>query len=210
MSYRTEQEQIELFTRWWKENGRWILAVVIAGLLVYAGWTQWQSNQHERAETASVLYDDLLDFAETNSPEMQALALRLQEEYADTFYGRAALLFLAETAVNQGDLTGAESYLDQLINHNAKDDFGYTARYRSAKVLHASGKNDEALLRLQEPVPTSFTVLFAELRGDVYMTMNQQDKARTAYQEALSASQEDPSRQQDILEMKLSQTGSAL
>lgn len=209
MSYRTEQEQIEVFTRWWKENGRLTLAILVSGLIVYIGWTQWQNYQHQRAEDASVLYDDLLRFSETSSPETLELASRLRTEYSDTFYGQAALLFLAESSVRQNDLTAAEAYLDELIKKNTGDDLGYTAKLRSAKVLHALGKDEDALLRLQEPVPTGFKALFAELRGDVYMTQNQLDKSRTAYQEAMAASKEEDARQQDILEMKLSQAGGA-
>lgn len=214
MSYRTEQEQIEIFTRWWKENGRWTLAVIVLGLGAYVGWMQWQNHLHERAEAASVLYDDLLlagakASPEAMSPETRELASRLQSEYADTFYGQAALLFLAQESAGKNDLAGAEAYLDTLIKQNAGDDLGYTARYRSAKVLHALGKYEEALLRLKEPVPTGFKALFAELRGDIYIAQNQQDKARAAYQEAIDATKEDNSRQQDVLEMKLSQSGSA-
>lgn len=209
MSYRSEQEQIEIFTRWWKENGRWTLIVIVLGLATYIGWTQWQNHQRQRAEDASVLYNDLLRFAETSSPETLELASRLRNEYADTFYGRAALLFLAESSVKKNDLASAETYLDEVIKKNRGDDLGYTARFRSAKVLHALGKDDEALLRLQEPVPAGFKALFAELRGDVYMTKNQHDKARTAYQEAMVSAEKDNPAQKDTLEMKLSQAGSA-
>jgi len=209
MSYRTEQEQIEVFTRWWKENGRWTLAVLVLGLIAYIGWTQWQNYQHQRAEAASVLYEDLLRSAETQSPETLDLASRLQEEYVDTFYGKAALLFLAESSVKKNDLTGAEVHLDKLIRQNTGDDLGYIAKFRSAKVLHALGKDDDALLRLQEPVPAGFKALFAELRGDVYMAQNQHDKARAAYQEAVTGDEKDGSGKKEILEMKLNQAGSS-
>lgn len=209
MSYRTEQEQIEIFTRWWKENGRWTLAIIILGLAAYIGWAQWQHHVHQRAEEASVLYDNLLEITDADSSQALELAARLRNEYPDTFYGQAGLLFLAEASVKQNDLSGAEAYLDELIKKNAGDDLSYTARFRSAKVLHALGKDEEALLRLKEPVGAGFNALFAELRGDIYMTLNQHDKARNAYQEAITAGDEDGSRQKDILEMKLSQAGNA-
>lgn len=209
MSYRTEQEQLEIFTRWWKENGHWTLIAIILGLVVYISWTQWQNHQHQRAEDASVLYDDLLSFAEAGSPETLGLASRLRTEYADTFYGQAALLFLAESSVKQNDLAAAETYLDELIKKNTGDDLAYTAKLRSAKVLHALGKDEEALLRLQEPVPAGFKLLFAELRGDIFVAQSQHDKARTAYQEAIIAGEKDSTGRNEILEMKLSQAGSA-
>jgi len=207
MSYRTEQEQIEVFTQWWKKNGRLTLAAVVLALLAYIGWTQWQTHQHQRAEMASVLYNDLLLFQEKNSPAALELASRLRDEYADTFYGLAALLYLAEAAVRENDLTAAEAHLDDLIKRNTGDDLSYTAKYRSAKVLYALGRYEEALARLKGSVPSGFKALFAELRGDIYRMQNQPDKARVAYQEAMGAGEEDVSGQKDILLMKLSQVG---
>lgn len=209
MSYRTEQEQIEIFTQWWKKHGRLTLSAALLVLVAYIGWTQWQSYRHTRAEEASVLYDDLLRLSESDSSEAQALALRLRNEYDETFYGQAALLFLAEFAVAQNDLAGASAHLDDLIKHDVVDDLGYTARLRSAKILHALGKDEEALLRLKEPVPAGFDVLFAELRGNIYMTLNQPEKARTAYQQAMDAVEKNISGETEILEMKLSQAGGA-
>jgi predicted negative regulator of RcsB-dependent stress response len=209
MSYRTEQEQIEIFTRWWKEKGRLTLVALVLALIAYVGWTQWQGHRHQRAEEASVLYNDLLKSAESKSPDAAGLATRLRDEYADTFYGRAALLFLAEASVAKNDLAGAEVHLDTLIKQNAGDDLGLTARLRSAKVLHALGKEDEALVRLSGQVPAGFDVLFAELRGDIYMVQGQNDKARLAYQEAITALESDNSTQKEVLDMKLSQAGGA-
>lgn len=207
---RTEQEQIEIFTHWWKGQGLKTLAVVGVALAAYVGWTQWQAHQHRNAEAASALYQELLESAQPSgaTDQKDTLLKQLREEYPDTFYGQAALLFLAQAAVEKGELEAAATHLDTLIKQNPSDDLAYTARYRSAKVLHSLGREDEALARLQKPV-AGFKVMFAELQGDIYVAKQQLDKARSAYEEALAAVEAEKSNQKDVLEMKLSQASAA-
>ena len=41
-SYRTEEEQVEALRRWWNENGRSTLFVIVVVLAGTFGWQGWQ------------------------------------------------------------------------------------------------------------------------------------------------------------------------
>jgi predicted negative regulator of RcsB-dependent stress response len=58
---KTEEEQIEAITRWWKEKGLSTVFQVIAVAALYFGWQGWQNHQQQNAEAASVVYQQLLD-----------------------------------------------------------------------------------------------------------------------------------------------------
>jgi len=207
MSYRSEKDQIEIFTRWWNTHG--IRTLIVAGVLlaVYVGWTQWQAHQQRRAEAASVIFEQFLQVADSSPDQARELLDQLHTQYGDTFYGSAARLFLANEAVIKGDLEAADNHLDALIQSRPSEDLLQVARLRSARVLHDLGRDDEALKRLQDPVAKGFQALFAELRGDIYMARNEADKARAAYEEAKTADESGAGTQQQLLDMKLSQFG---
>jgi len=60
-TYRTEEEQVEALRRWWDENGRSTLAAVALALVAGFGWQGWQEHREEQLESASVVYETLLE-----------------------------------------------------------------------------------------------------------------------------------------------------
>ncbi len=58
--YRTEEEQVQALGRWWKENGRSIVAAVVIALSAGFGWQAWQANEVRQQEQASDIYQALL------------------------------------------------------------------------------------------------------------------------------------------------------
>ena len=52
--YRTEEEQVEALRRWWNENGKSTVAVIVIALAAGLGWQAWQresgnQRRHRRA-----------------------------------------------------------------------------------------------------------------------------------------------------------------
>ena len=208
MTTRTEQEQIELFATWWKENGTFLVVGVIVLLLSYFGWTTWQSQQQAQAAKASAIFQQIIDqqngkASDKPAASIKELADQLKKDYTNTYYGQALHLLLAEDAVKNGDLVSAENELTALVAQKPKDTLAFTARLRLGRVLYAEGKYDAAIIQLAPDVPAAYRSLFAELRGDVLVAQKQVVRARESYTEALSALPKDSSEQKETLEMKL-------
>jgi predicted negative regulator of RcsB-dependent stress response len=203
VSYHSEQEQIEIFRKWWQENGRQTLIGAAICLLAYGGWAQWQASQRTSQEQASVLYQQWLEAQDkAGSASSSEAVSRLREEYPKTFYGKAVLLALAQEQVEQGKLNEAESYLRQLVEQDPGESLLWIGRLRLARVLYATEKYDDALSVLNVPVAEGFRAAFAELRGDIFMAQGHAEKASESYQEALD-SNEAESDQLGTLQMKL-------
>ena len=44
-----EEETIEALKKWWDENGRQLVLIVVAVLTGYTSWILWQNNQSATA-----------------------------------------------------------------------------------------------------------------------------------------------------------------
>ncbi|GIT21594.1 MAG: hypothetical protein CM1200mP40_12760 [Gammaproteobacteria bacterium] len=60
-----EEETIEALKKWWDENGRQLVLIVVAVLTGYTSWILWQNNQSATAESASDMYEEILALAAT-------------------------------------------------------------------------------------------------------------------------------------------------
>lgn len=201
---RTEQEQIEAFSNWWKSNGVSVTAAIIISLASYFGWVFWQKHQHTQATEASALFQQILDQRDNKTATNTAeIADQLKNNYASTFYGQAVRLLLAEEAVKNGNLEQAEKELTTLVEQKPDDVLVFTARLRLARVLFAQGKYDAALVQLSGDVAEAYKALFAELQGDVLVAHAQPEKAKAAYTLALNSLPEGGREQKATIEMKL-------
>jgi predicted negative regulator of RcsB-dependent stress response len=191
--YRTEEEQVEALGRWWKENGRSMVAAVVVALGGVFGWQAWQANELRQQEQASDLYQALLQVIGTQdaTPGSQlatAPAEQLKSEFGSTTYAQFAALQLAALAVNEGKLADAEAQLRWVLGKAEKgSDIAQIAQLRLARVLAASGQNDQALAILAEAEPGAYGASYAAAKGDILLAAGRKDEARDAYSLAVAS-----------------------
>jgi predicted negative regulator of RcsB-dependent stress response len=213
-SYRTEEEQLEVLKRWWRENGTSTLLAVALALAVVFGWQAWRNHQASQQEAASAVYQNLLAAVEGEgsamSSEQRATALHLadtlRKEYPDSAYASFAALFQARFAVVDKDLEGAEQALRWVVKQKASDQLAHVATLRLARVLAARGEFDAALALLADS-PAGFGAAYAEARGDIHTLAGHPQQALEAYQQAQASSADAP--QSPLLAMKLAELGAA-
>ncbi len=194
-AHLTEEEQIEAVKRWWKENGKMTVAVILAAIIGWFGWNSWQDRQQELAEQASSQYAELVAVA-TSAPgasltdEQQATAKLLAEEIIEkqsgSLYANFAALLLGKLAMEDGNLDEAEAHLRQVVGEAANPSMAKLANLRLARVLSAAGDHNAALALLADR-EDGFRAAYAEARGDIHVAQNQLDLARTAYEQALAS-----------------------
>jgi predicted negative regulator of RcsB-dependent stress response len=191
--YRTEEEQVEALGRWWKENGRSMVAAVVVALGGVFGWQAWQANELRQQEQASDLYQALLQAIGTQdeTPGSQgatAPAEQLKSEFGSTTYAQFAALQLAALAVNEGKLPDAEAQLRWVLGKAEKgSDIAQVAQLRLARVLAASGATDQALAILAEAEPGAYGASYAAAKGDILLAAGRNDEARDAYSLAVAS-----------------------
>ncbi|MGH8503553.1 MAG: YfgM family protein [Gammaproteobacteria bacterium] len=205
-SYHTDEEQAEALKRWWRENGRSVLAGVIIGLGALFGWRGWSAYQDRQADAASMHYAELrAAVAGDDSKAIETTTHILQESYPSTPYAALAALSLAKVKAQVGDLKGSGAQLRWAAEHSPQDVVRTLANLRLARVLVAQGENDAALAILNGDFPAAYTSLIEEIRGDALVAKGDIDAAREAYDRALAAAVGDT----EYLRMKRTDLGQA-
>lgn len=190
--YRTEEEQVEQLRRWWRENGRSVLITVALVAVGTVGWQGWQKQRQESREAASEVYEELLLAADAAREEAaagdraEALAERLREEFAGSGYEQLASLYLARSAVVEGDLEVAAGVLEDVLAGTDDDELANVVRLRLARVEAARGRGERALALLDE-APGGWVAPYAIARGDILLADGRDAEALGAYQLAAAS-----------------------
>lgn len=185
--YLTEQEQVELLKNWIKQYSVVILLGVAIAMLGIFGWRFWQQRQNKILSHASSVYDEMLTKRAQNDTEATIVqANKLFSHYSSTTYGQFAALMLARDAVNKKDYAKAEEQLNWVIDHSKINSMRQIARLRLARAYLAQQKPQATLDTLASVEDESFNGLINEIKGDAYYSMHDINKAREAYQQALT------------------------
>jgi predicted negative regulator of RcsB-dependent stress response len=203
-----EQEKIDELKRFWKENGRLIIAAAIAFLVAVAGVQGWLHYQRSQAEAAAALFGKLEQAqAKNDVTEIRNVGGEILAKYGSTAYGPMSALVLAKVNYDAGDRAAAATQLQWVLDHGAEEEVSALARLRLAGIRLDEKKFDEALRLLDAKAPQSFAPLYADLRGDVLVAQGKPAEARAAYKQALEKiPSESPWRR--IVQVKLDALGS--
>lgn len=203
-SYHSDEEQAEALKRWWRENGRSVLAGIIIGVGALVGWRGWTAYQDGQADAASIHYAELrAAIAGDDAKAIEATTGILEESYASTPYAALAALSLAKVKAEAGDLEASAAQLRWAAEHSSQDVVKTLANLRLARVLVAQGDNDAALTLVKGDFPAAYMSLIEEIRGDALAAKGDIDAAREAYDRALSAAAGDT----EYLRMKRTNLG---
>lgn len=200
--YNSEQEQVDALKAWWDKNGRITIIAIVVVLLGVLGWKSWMQNKHQRAEAASVQYQQMLDTIEANPSQAMELGRAIVGEHPRSSYAVFASLAMARLMVEQKDFDAAAAHLTMAMEQAGEDSIKQMARLRLARVLHAQGKSDEALNLLAAEVAPGFRGGYDELRGDILLSQGQSAAAREAYSNALTGYSDAPEKR-SLVQMKL-------
>ncbi len=204
-----EQEQVEALKAWWKENGKWVIGILVVALLGFAGTRYWNSYQAGQAAEASQLYAEVMKQAATNDAKrIGDAADALVSRYGSSAYAPRAQLVAAQASLQARDVARAKVQLQWVIEHASETGLQDTARLKLASVLLDEKKYDEALKELDAAHPESFTGLYADLRGDVLSAQGKVAEARVAYQQAYDRTDAN-SMYRNLIQLKMDGLGSA-
>ncbi len=205
--YKTEEEQVKAFKKWWHENGKSIIAGIVIGIAALLGWREYEHYAVLQAEAASTLYAQMLDAARDNDTENSSIyANRIIEDHKTGTYAVFASLMRAKIAAEAGDLEQAEAHLRWVLDNNSLAGLEHIARLRLVRVLIAGAKLELATTTLNARKPDEFIAQYEELRGDILVRQGKHEEARLAYKKSL-ANSSTATDTQSILQMKLDNLG---
>jgi predicted negative regulator of RcsB-dependent stress response len=184
--YLSEKEQWERLKAWLRDNGAWIVAGIVVGVLGLAGWRWWQDRQERIALEAGGKYEQLLEsLGRSDRTRGVSLADELRRDYSSSPFVDQADLALARSYVEAGDLPKAAERLKSVADGSRDEELRLVARLRLARVQIAQGKADDALATLGSVQQAgAFAPRFEEVRGDAYLAKGDRKAALDSYRKA--------------------------
>jgi len=181
-------DQLAALKAWWKQYGVALIAGVMLGVVVLVGIKYWREHRMQKAETASQLYELLVQNYQTGKPEDVVLASRqLIEGFESTPYAGKAALLLARNRFDAGDLPGARQQLEWAMKNARESAVQHSARLRLARLQMDQGDAEGALATIKVRDTEGFTSEYEEIKGDLLLAKGDRDGARRAYQAALDS-----------------------
>ena len=213
----TDEEQLENLKRWWKDNGLFTILAVVLCVGGYFGWDYWKANKQQQMESASVLYQQMMEVAivepgqranDTQHRLVNELAVQLKDNFGDSQYARYGALFVAKLAVEESDLDVAAEQL-QWAQDGADEGLGLVIKLRLAKVEASRDNIDLALSMLNGVDAKTMASAYAEARGDFYLMKGERTAAYEAYEQAVALATDLDKRIAPVLQLKLNQVAPA-
>lgn len=207
MDQLDEYEQGERVRKWLRQNGSSLVTGIALGLACVYGWQAWQGRGERHKQEAAVKYVEFTDAVTAkDDAKSKAFLAALEQGFADTPYATLAALREA-AALNDGGkpadaLAALQATLPKVVEPGLKE----IVQLHIARLQLATGKAKEAAATLDALGASRFPAQVGELRGDVDMALGMPDKARQAYQDALTHIDEAaPTRR--LVELKLIDAG---
>ena len=203
-----EQEQVAELKAWWKTHGNFIVSVILAAALAFAGWQGWRWYSANQAAQAASVFDSLVKAAQGGDAKaLRDSAGTLIESYPRTLYAAMGALVAARFHYDRNDLKAARAQLQWAVDNAHSDDFRDVARLRLAAVLMDEKAYDEALKLLEAKHGAAYESQYAALRGDILVAKNQPAEARAAYKLALDKAGREQGAFRETVRMRLEALG---
>ncbi len=180
-----EQERIAELKAWWEDNRWYVVAAIVAAILIFAGYRGWIWWSARQAQDAAAMFKPVAEALKGDDPKKVAQAADpLIDKHPRSYFASEAALAIAKAAFDKGDLGEARKRLEWVMEHGAETHRG-VARLRLASVLLDQKKYDEALKVLDGNKDEAFAAPVADLRGDIMLAQGRLDEARAAYKAAM-------------------------
>jgi predicted negative regulator of RcsB-dependent stress response len=200
----SEKEQLEAMRAWWADNGNYVIAGVIVGIVTIFGWNRWQSTIANAEIEASTLYEEVMAATGRSNLDSALIAAdRLYDEYGDTAYAAQARLAMARLYMDTGRDQDAADTLRELIDSNPEREIALVARLRLAKILLYQDKAQEVADLVAGQSDTAFAARFNDVLGDAHVALGNYAEALAAYTAAISDNPAAPTVDPNLVQLKI-------
>jgi predicted negative regulator of RcsB-dependent stress response len=183
--YQTEEQQIVMLKELWKKNKTIIFSFAIVFCAALFGNHVWRNYENQNNEKASNIYQDILTAMQNvDTAKVKEKGELLLKDYGKTPYAALSAMILAKVAIDEQDIPSAMAKLRTVIASGKKTPLLHVAKIKLARLLHAKGEHQAALKELDNP-PNGYITLYEELKGDIFLSLNELEKAREAYKKAI-------------------------
>ena len=100
----TDQDEIEILKKWWKENGTSLVTGLVVGLTILFGWRGWNEYVDSQGMAASQYFEQMQNaIIQQQAEKAEGVGNQLIDQYPGTVYATNAALALAALSVESND-----------------------------------------------------------------------------------------------------------
>lgn len=203
MNDLSEKEQLDELRAWWQENRAFVIGILVLGVAVLIGVSQYSSSRVDAELEASSRYEALVDaVAEDDLDPASEIADELFDDYGSTVYADQARLAMARLYMDRGRDADAADVLRPLAT-GGNEPIELVARLRLARILLYQDKPQEVIDLLQAPEDSAFLARFNEALGDAHVALGNVDAAAAAYEAVLADARGQQTVDVNFVRMKL-------
>lgn len=195
--YNSEEEQVQAIKQWWKDNSTSLIAGIVIGIAVLAGYRYWTETKLTQAQQASDIYSEILSSANDKASKTE----KLKTDYSGTPYAALAALLVAKDNVEGNEVEKAVAQLKWVID-NSNAGIQHVAQQRLARVYLSQNNIEAAEMLLKGVKAGEFSAAYNEIRGDINLAKNLPVQAKENYRLALASLKQGDQRF-EIIKMKL-------
>jgi len=200
----SEKEQLDLMRAWWKENGNFVIAGALLGIVLLVGWNQWRGSVVGAQLNGSALFESIMNnVADGDLEQAEAKLEQLETDFAKSTYPGHASLAMARLYMDKGRDQDAAEVLQRVLDSDAGETLKNIARLRLAKVWLYQDKAEDVIAILSEQMSGGFTARYSEVLGDAHAALGQYDDAAEAYAVALADNPRAPTVDITLVQMKI-------
>ena len=208
MSYHDEQESLENLKHWWAKWGNATTWIVLAVLVVAAGFNGWNYWQRRQAAEAAVLYDQVQQAVNANDKaKIARVASDMEDKFGGTAYAQMTALAAAKALYTAGDSAAAKAQLQWAVDHAKDDEYKQIAKLRLSLVLLDEKAYDAGLKVLADAPLDAFKGVVSDRRGDLLAAQGKREDARAAYKVALDTLPQSDTSARQLVQFKLDALG---
>lgn len=202
-----EQEQLDELKAWWRQNGKWVVAGVVAFLVVVGGVRGWQYWTAKQAGQASQMFEQAMQAVSVNDAKAaKEITAQIMENFPRSAYSAPAAWLAGRLNYEAGDLDSAKAQFQFALEHTSDAELEQLARLRLASILLDEKDYEGALSQLNHDHGAVYAGLYALLKGDVLVAQGKPAEAKVAYQMAVEKLSE-KSQLKQLAEIKLEGLG---
>jgi len=164
---------------------RALVSILFLVLLAVASYQYYLHHLEVTHIKAANVYEKMM--SAVTSGDVQSAnshASEIRADYPRSSYSEFANLVLAHLAIEKDDLSQAKVKLNELVT---KDNLSHIAVARLARILLEQDKASEALSIIDLVPDDEYKTLMEEIRGDIFYSQGDMEKARKSYHLALKA-----------------------
>lgn len=197
-----DYEQEQLVKQWLKDNMLTIALGIALGIGGLWGYGYWQNSKAQKQQDGAIEFlqiDKVIELGELD--EAQTMLDNYQQQYGANLFALKGRMQLADKRLKKQQLDQAKAQYQQVISGAAEPALKELAQLRLARLFLAADQPKQAQQQLDTIKSKAYRSMVDEIRGDIYITEGQADKAKDAYRLALNDGEGYSGRQ--IVEMKI-------